>query len=111
MHLKPFDTSGDFRPVTAGLRRLAVRGAAAALFSSFLGVVTQIVATLVLARLLTPADFGLVTMVTTFSMLLANFGFNGFTESIMQAEELNHRLASNIFWVNIAVGAVLTTGF
>lgn len=80
-------------------------------FSSGLGLVVQTASTVVLARLLTPTDFGLVTMVTTFSLLFANFGLNGFTEAIIQWKEIDHRLASNLFWINLAAGALLTFGF
>ena len=55
----------------------------------------------ILARLLTPSDFGIVTMVTTFSLLLRSFGLNGFTELIMQREEVTDSLASNLFWINL----------
>jgi PST family polysaccharide transporter len=65
----------------------------------------------ILARLLTPADFGIVTMVTTFSLLLRSFGLNGFTELIMQREEITDSLASNLFWINIGIGAILTLAF
>lgn len=66
---------------------------------------------MVLARLLTPTDFGLVTMVTTFSLLLVNFGFNGLTEAIVQREHLDDALASTLFWINLGCGILLTIGF
>jgi len=50
-------------------------------------------------------------MVTTFSLLLANFGFNGLTEAIVQREEIDHALASTLFWINLASGVLLTVGF
>src|ERR1700757_3210398 len=65
----------------------------------------------VLARLLTPSDFGVVTMVTTFSLLLRSFGLNGFTELILQREELTESLASNLFWINLGIGAIFTVAF
>jgi PST family polysaccharide transporter len=68
-------------------------------------------ATVTLARLLMPADFGVVTMVTTFSLLLSSFGLNGFTEVILQREDVTHYLASNLFWINLGAGAVLTIVF
>jgi PST family polysaccharide transporter len=71
----------------------------------------QIGATVVLARLLTPADFGVVTMVTTFSLLVSSFGLNGFTEVILQREEVTHRLTSNLFWINLGAGTLLTIAF
>jgi O-antigen/teichoic acid export membrane protein len=74
-------------------------------------VAVQVVATVVLARLLVPGDFGLVAMVTTFSLLLVNFGLNGFTEAILQRDQIDHALASNLFWINLGAGLVLTVGF
>jgi O-antigen/teichoic acid export membrane protein len=111
--LKPFDASGKFHPVAdeGGMRRLAVRGAGATVFSSGVALVVQLVATVVLARLLTAKDFGVVAMVTTFSLLLMNFGLNGFTEAVIQREEMDRHLASNLFWINVGVGLVLTLGF
>jgi PST family polysaccharide transporter len=71
----------------------------------------QIGSVVILARLLTPSDFGIVTMVTTFSLLLRSFGLNGFTELIMQREELTDSLASNLFWINVGIGSILTLLF
>lgn len=110
--MTPFDASGAFHPVGASgeLRRVAVRSAAAALSAATLSLGLRVVGTVVLARLLTPADFGLVTMVTTVSLLLANFGVNGFTEAVIQFEEMDHRTASNLFWLNMGGGLVLAIG-
>ena len=93
------------------LRSLAVRGAGITVLSGGLVQAIQIIATVVLARLLTPADFGLVAMVTTFSILFSNFGFNGFTEAVLQREEIDHLLISNLFWINLGTGLLLTIGF
>lgn len=96
---------------SGGLRRLAIRGAGATVFSQVMMLAVQLVATLVLARLLTPSDFGLVAMVTTFSLLLASVGQVGFQEAVVQREEIDHALASNLFWINLLIGFVLTVGF
>ncbi|HKW16980.1 MAG TPA: lipopolysaccharide biosynthesis protein [Terriglobales bacterium] len=109
----PFDAKGVFRPTAADreLSRLAIRGAAATVSASSVGLAIQIIGTIVLARLLTPADFGLVTMVTTFSLLLASFGLNGFTEAVIQFEEIDHYTASNLFWLNSGGGLILAMAF
>src|ERR1039457_5274422 len=113
--LKPFDADGDFAPtVPTGvgeLRRLTVRGAGATLAAGVMTLSTQIIATMILAPPPPPSDFGLVTMVTTFSLLVANFGFNGLTEAIVQCDEIDHKLASTLFWINAACGILLTIGF
>jgi PST family polysaccharide transporter len=111
--LKPFQSDGTFHPIATGkgLRRSAVRGAGAAIVGSAGNFALGIGSVVILARLLTPADFGVVTMVTTFSLLLRSFGLNGFTELIMQREELTDSLASNLFWINLGIGAILTLAF
>ena len=81
------------------------------IFSGGVGLAIQLVATVTLARILTPRDFGLVAMVTTFSLLLSNFGVNGFTEALIQRERIDHALASNLFWFTVGGGLLLTGGF
>jgi O-antigen/teichoic acid export membrane protein len=111
--LKPFDANGAFHPIEEGerLRRTAVRGAGMTIFAQGTSFAVQIAATMVLARLLTPNDFGVVTMVTTFGLLFCSFGMNGFTEGILQREDMTHPLASNLFWINTAGGVLLTIAF
>jgi len=111
--VRPFDAGGVFHSTVndGGIRRLAVRGAGVTVLSSGLGLAVQLVSTVVLARLLLPTDFGLVTMVTTFSLLLVNFGINGFTEAVLQAEKMDRNLTSNLFWINLAAGSLLTIVF
>jgi PST family polysaccharide transporter len=109
----PFDPSGAFHPVAEGgeLRRLAVRGAAATLSAAALSLGVRVIGTVLLARLLTPTDFGVVAMVTTFSLLLMSFGTSGLSEAVIQREEINQSQASNLFWITCVIGLILTTGF
>lgn len=111
--MKPFQSDGTFHPIATGqgLRRTAVRGAGAAIAGSAGNFAVGIGSVLILARLLTPSDFGIVTMVTTFSLLLRSFGLNGFTELIMQRDEVTNSLASNLFWINLAIGTIFTLAF
>src|ERR1700722_92331 len=111
--LKPFDASGIFRPVgaTGEFRRRAVRSAGVTVLSQGVVFGTQMIATIVLARLLAPADFGVVTMVTTFSLLIMGFGQNGYSEAVIQREDIDQSLASNLFWINVSAGLVLTLIF
>jgi len=95
----------------SNLKGKAMRSAGATIFSSGLIFFVHIFSTVILARLLTPQDFGLITMVTTFSMLLQNFGPNGFTEAIIQRDDINHQTISTLFWVNISISFLLTLLF
>jgi O-antigen/teichoic acid export membrane protein len=111
--LRPFDTAGEFHPVATGskLRRVAVRGAGISILAAGVAFLAQVVWTMVLARLLTPSDFGVVTMVNTFSLLLCSFGWSGFMEVVLQRESITDSLASNLFWITVGGGVILTVFF
>ena len=68
----------------------------------------QIASTVVLARLLSPADFGLVAMVTAIvgiADLVRDFGLTG---AIIQAKKLSERMWMSVMWLSVALGVVLT---
>jgi O-antigen/teichoic acid export membrane protein len=111
--LRPFNAAGEFKPIdtSGGLRRIAVKSAGITVFGQGVSFFLQLLSTMVLARLLSPNDFGIIAMVTTFILLLRSFGLNGFTELIMQREEITQSLASNFFWIELGIGALLTVGF
>jgi PST family polysaccharide transporter len=113
--LKPFEPNGSLaRFATNGkaeVRDAAVRSAGVTLFSGAISLAVQTIATMALGRLVSPRDFGLVAIVTTISLLLASFGDTGLPEAIVQREKLIRSLASNLFWINVAVGLLLTIGF
>lgn len=115
MRLKPFEPDCSVtRFATNGkaeVREAAVRSAGVTLFSGAISLGVQTIATMVLARLVSPRDFGLVALVTTISLLLASFGDTGLPEAIVQRENMNRSLASNLFWINVASGLLLTIGF
>src|SRR5687767_14811312 len=90
------------------LRARTARGGVAVAVAQASTFAFQFVATVWLARLLTPADFGLVAMVTAitgFALLFSDFGLSAAT---IQASTLSHQQASNVFWMNVCVGAALT---
>jgi PST family polysaccharide transporter len=69
------------------------------------------IGTVTLARLIAPRDYGLVTMVTTFSFLLVGCASNGLPEAVVQSRQVTRRLANNLFWIYIALGLVCSAGF
>lgn len=92
------------------LRKLVVRG----LVSVFLGqgarVVISTASTAVLARLLTPSDYGIYAMVLPFSAFASMFTDLGLGQSTVQAKSISNALVSTLFWLglglSISVGAV-----
>ena len=93
------------------LRGRALRGASVTLVAQVCSYSIFTVGTIILARLLTPHDFGLVTMALSFSMLLQNFGTNGLIEATIQREEIHHKQISTLHWINVAINLALTLLF
>jgi PST family polysaccharide transporter len=92
------------------LGRLARRGGVASVASVYANGVLQIVGAIVLARLLTPEDFGLVAIVmvlTRFAPLLIDFGV---ADAIIQKSKITQNEISTLFWVNSGIGIALALG-
>jgi O-antigen/teichoic acid export membrane protein len=92
----------------ADLRGRSVRGGVVNVASQGGQFLIQSVATVVLARLLTPADFGLVAMVSTVTGLGQAFADLGLSEATIQRKEISHDQVSALFWINVAIGVGLT---
>lgn len=61
----------------------------------------QVGSTVVLARLLTPSDFGLVAMVAVFLNLIVLIKDAGLAQATVQRATIRHEQISALFWVNI----------
>lgn len=72
--------------------------------------VLSIGVTAVLARLLTPDDYGLMGMVATLTALLLVFSDMGLSWATIQQKELTAAQVSNLFWINAATGLLLWLG-
>ena len=72
---------------------------------------SQFVVSVILARLLTPSDFGLVGMIMVFTGFAALFGGTGFCSALIQRQGLQERHYSTIFWFNVILGLLLTLAF
>jgi O-antigen/teichoic acid export membrane protein len=92
----------------ADLKGRSVRGGVLTLTSQGAQFVMQSIATVVLARLLAPADFGLVAMVTVVTGLAQGFADLGLSEATIQHPEISHNQVSALFWINVAIGLTLT---
>ena len=70
--------------------------------------VLNLAATVVLARLLTPRDFGLVAMVTAVTGFLTIFRHGGLATPTIQREHITQEQVSNLFWVNLGFSGLCT---
>lgn len=87
---------------------LTIRSARVTLFAQTISYIIQALGAIVLARLLTPSDFGLVGMALAVITIFQNFGFNGLTEVIIQSKDLTHQQLSNLFWISLSLGFALS---
>ena len=89
---------------SGGYGAAAARGSTLALASQCIRLVFQIASLAVLARFLTPEDFGLVASVTAVvgvADILRDFGLSS---AAVQAKSLTDGERTNLFWVNVALG-------
>ncbi|MGZ4852783.1 MAG: MOP flippase family protein [Halobacteriota archaeon] len=92
----------------ATLKTKTVRGIGWSATSQVARLLMQILISAILARLLTPNDFGLIAMIVVFSNFVAIFSNLGLSSAIVQRKELPEGALSSIFWIGLGVGALLT---
>jgi PST family polysaccharide transporter len=92
----------------ADLKERSVRGGTVMLAAQVVKFVIQLVSTAILARLLMPADFGIVAMVTAFTGLLWLLGDMGLAGATIQRAEITHKQVSTLFWINIGFSLLIS---
>jgi O-antigen/teichoic acid export membrane protein len=90
------------------LRQQTVSGLGWNAATQTLAKVLQFVAVIVLARLLSPHEFGLVAMILVFTGFASTIADVGLGASIIQKQTLSDANLNSVFWLNIAVGCALT---
>ena len=65
------------------------------------------VVSLVLARLLTPEDYGVVSLITIFTSILTLFIDSGFKNALIQKKNADQLDFTTVFYFNVFLGAVL----
>src|SRR3954451_7700641 len=90
------------------LRGRVLRGLAWKSGSSLARQLLRIAVTVVLARLLSPHDYGVAGMVIVFATLVEIFGDLALGAALVQRPELTDDDRSTAFWVSVCAGAVFT---
>lgn len=93
--------------VSSDLSHRAVRGGVVSIVMQYGNGAIQIIGAIILARLLTPADFGLVaiiTVLTSFVPLLIDFGLG---DATTQRSKINPGQISSLFWITSGVGTAV----
>lgn len=90
------------------LGRSALGGAGATVLWQGVRLVLLALSIVILARLLDPADYGLVAMVTALIGIGELLRDMGLSMASVQAKTVSPEEKSNLFWANTLIGAVLT---
>jgi O-antigen/teichoic acid export membrane protein len=93
--------------VVQDLKQKVIRGGAVRLCAQVASLALRMGSLVALARLLDPEDFGLVGMVTAFTGVLAYFRDFGLSAAAVQRSYITRDQHSNLFWINILLGALL----
>ena len=95
----------------ADLKHRSVRGAAWMGSWRAVDLMVRVASIPVLARLLTPEDFGLVAMVLAVTAIVDGFADLGLGTAAIQRQDLTHTQVSGLFWVNASAGALFSAAF
>lgn len=93
-------------PNASNLGAKAAGGAGKMSLGQVARVLIQLCGVVILARLLTPEDYGLVAMVMAIIGIAGILRDFGLTFASVQSREMTPAMRSNLFWVNAAVGVV-----
>jgi len=86
----------------------SIQGGMTTLSAQAIRFVLQLAGTMVLARLLTPSDYGLIGMVMVVVSFAVMFKDAGLTMATIQRETISHEQISTLFWLNVLISVVLT---
>src|SRR6185295_15086644 len=85
------------------LGRRTARGGALTIASQAFKFLTSMAAAVVLARLLTPYDYGLIGMVAVVTGFVSIFKDMGLSVATVQRQEISNDQISTLFWVNLGL--------
>lgn len=85
-------------------KRLAISGAKWTTFSTLINTILQFGQVAILARLLDPSSFGIVSVNMLLITFLGIFAHFGFSNSIVYKQESDRRVLSTIYGLNLIIG-------
>jgi len=89
------------------LKSKAVNGSLWSMLEQFSMLFVQFVVGVILARLLSPGDYGLLALTIVFSGVSAAVTDGGFEKSLIHKKDLSSVQINTIFFINIALGLVM----
>jgi PST family polysaccharide transporter len=94
-------------PEASTVGRLARSGAMWSVVMHVGRQVISLVGTVIVSRILSPSDYGLIAMVATFTALLQTFSDFGLSWATIQRRNISTPQVHNLFWLNAVFGLLL----
>ena len=79
--------------------------------SKFISIIAQLVVTMVLARLLTPEQYGVVAILAAFSALFTVLADAGISTAVARFQDLEQSDYERLFFVSLLLGVALALGY
>jgi O-antigen/teichoic acid export membrane protein len=84
-----------------------VRGASYKFLNMGVRIIVTLGSTAILARILTPADYGYIAMAAVVTEFAALFGQFGFTDVLIQRKAICRLQLDTVFWISLTIGSIL----
>jgi O-antigen/teichoic acid export membrane protein len=94
----------DSETSSKDLKRKSIKGGLTNLLTRSIQFGLQIGSTMILARLLTPDDYGVIAMVAVFTGFAEIFSNFGLSMATVQKKDITYEQLSTCFWINLALG-------
>ena len=105
---KDYSKLFDTRHLNTDLKKRSLKSGAVTLTSQGMMFVIQLASTMILSRILTPDDYGMMAMVVSITGLASILSNLGLSTATIQRAEITHEQVSTLFWINTAIGALVT---
>jgi O-antigen/teichoic acid export membrane protein len=89
-------------------KKTVIRSGGVAVFTRMTNQIIQTVGIFILARMISPKDFGLVAIATSIIGFILFLNDLGLSDALIQEKEINHKQVSTLFWINISFSALVT---
>ncbi len=93
--------------MSSNLKDIAAQGVIWSFIESFSVKIIQFMITIIMARMLTPSDYGLIGMLSIFMSISQVFIDGGFSSALIQKRERSIEDLSTVFYINVFFSIVL----
>lgn len=95
--------------MSESLKNKTVKGTVWSSLDAFLGQGITFLVGLVLARLLSPEEYGLIAIITIFISVFNSIVDSGFSNALIRKQDATEADYNTVFYTNLAISAVLST--